>query len=91
MEQENTTQYFNKVPPHDAEAEQAVLSSMFIDREAVSVAMEVLKGDDFYRPDNRAVFEAALELFAKGEPIDIITVKNRLEDKGIFEQVGGLG
>lgn len=91
MEQENTTQYFNKVPPHDAEAEQAVLSSMFIDREAVSVAMEVLKGDDFYRPDNRAVFEAALELFAKGEPIDIITVKNRLEEKGIFEQVGGIG
>ena len=54
MEQENTTQYFNKVPPHDAEAEQAVLSSMFIDREAVSVAMEVLKGDDFYVRKRRA-------------------------------------
>ena len=52
--------------------------------------METLKADDFYRPDNRLIFEAALELFSKGEPIDIITVKNRLEEKGVFEQVGGI-
>ena len=89
-QEENTISYFQKIPPHDAEAEQAVLSSMFIDREAVSTAMEILKADDFYRPDNRLVFEAALELFSKGEPIDIITVKNRLEEKGVFEQVGGI-
>ncbi len=89
-QEENTISYFQKVPPHDAEAEQAVLSSMFIDREAVSAAMETLKADDFYRPDNRLVFEAALELFSKGEPIDIITVKNKLEEKGVFEQVGGI-
>ncbi len=89
-QEENTISYFQKVPPHDAEAEQAVLSSMFIDREAVSTAMEILKADDFYRPDNKLVFEAALELFSKGEPIDIITVKNRLEEKGVFEQVGGI-
>ena len=68
-QEENTISYFQKVPPHDAEAEQAVLSSMFIDREAVSAAMETLKADDFYRPDNRLVFEAALELFSKGEQI----------------------
>lgn len=55
-QEENTISYFQKVPPHDAEAEQAVLSSMFIDREAVSAAMETLKADDFYRPDNRACF-----------------------------------
>ena len=66
--------YFQKTPPHDAEAERAVLSSMFIDREAVSTAMEILKADDFYRPDNKLIFEAALDLFAKGEPIDIITI-----------------
>lgn len=92
MEQENTTQYFNKVPPHDAEAEQAVLSSMFIDREAwFLLPWKFLKVMTFIVPITRAVFEAALELFAKGEPIDIITVKNRLEEKGIFEQVGGIG
>ena len=82
--------YFQKTPPHDAEAERAVLSSMFIDREAVSTAMEILKADDFYRPDNKLIFEAALDLFAKGEPIDIITIKNRLEERGVFEQVGGV-
>lgn len=52
---------------------------------------KLLKVMTFIVPITRAVFEAALELFAKGEPIDIITVKNRLEEKGIFEQVGGIG
>jgi len=90
METNESTNYFAKVPPHDAEAEKAVLSSMFIDREAAGVAMESLSPDDFYRPDNRQVFEAALELYSSGEPIDIITVKNKLEEKGVFEQLGGI-
>ncbi|MBR5467818.1 MAG: replicative DNA helicase [Firmicutes bacterium] len=84
------TSYFQKVPPHDNEAETAVLSSMFIDKEAASAAVELLQADDFYRPDNKAVFEACYELFSTGSPIDIITVKNKLEEKGIFEQVGGI-
>lgn len=91
MEQNENQNYFAKVPPHDAEAEKAVISSMFIDREAAGVAMESLKTDDFYRPDNQQIFEAALELYSSGEPIDIITVKNKLEEKGVFEQIGGIG
>ena len=87
----NTPSIFQKVPPHDAEAEAAVLSSMFIDKEAASAAVELLKAEDFYRPDNKAVFEACHELFSSGSPIDIITVKSKLEEKGIFEQVGGIG
>ncbi len=91
MEENNSqNSYFQKVPPHDTEAEQAVLSSMFIDREAVSTAAEVLTPSDFYRPDNGLVFEAAIELYSSGKPIDIITIKNRLEEKGVFEQIGGL-
>ncbi|MCI1930100.1 MAG: replicative DNA helicase [Clostridia bacterium] len=90
MEQNENQNYFAKVPPHDAEAEKAVISSMFIDREAAGIAMESLKADDFYRPDNQQVFEAALELYSSGEPIDIITVKNKLEEKGVFEQIGGI-
>lgn len=91
MEQNNgTNSYFQKVPPHDVEAEQAILSSMFIDKEAVAVAMELLTGDSFYRPDHQLIFEAAMELYSAGKPIDIITVKSRLEDKGVFEQVGGI-
>lgn len=91
MEQNNSANsYFQKVPPHDIEAEQAILSSMFIDKEAVAAAMELLKSDSFYRPDHQLIFEAAMELYSAGKPIDIITVKSRLEDKGVFEQVGGI-
>ncbi|MGE4214727.1 MAG: replicative DNA helicase [Anaerotignaceae bacterium] len=91
MEQNNSTNsYFQKVPPHDIEAEQAILSSMFIDREAVAAAMELLTSDSFYRPDHQLIFESAMELYSAGKPIDIITVKSRLEEKGVFEQVGGI-
>ncbi len=91
MEQQaNQTEYIRSVPPHDDMAEQAVLGSMFLDREAASLALEVLAGDDFYRPDHRMVFEAAEELFRSGSPIDIITVKSKLEEKGQFEQIGGV-
>ena len=89
-EQEKQTEYMRGVPPHDETAEQAVLCSMFLDREAASVALEVLRGEDFYRPDHRMVFEAAEELYRSGSPIDVITVKNKLEEKGQFEQIGGL-
>lgn len=79
-----------KVPPHDLEAEQAVIGSMLTDRDAVISAIEVLKQDDFYREDNRAIYEAILNLYNRAEPIDIITVKSELETMGKFEQVGGL-
>ena len=78
------------VPPHDEIAEQAVLGSMFLDREAASVALELLKGEDFYRPDYRMVFEGAEELYRHATPIDLVTIKNKLEEKGQFEQIGGL-
>lgn len=81
---------FQNVPPHDDAAEQAVLSSMFLDKEAVAAALEILRADDFYRPDNKAVFEAVEELFSSGIPVDIITIKNKLEEKQVFEQIGGV-
>lgn len=79
-----------KVPPHDIEAEQAVLGSMLTDKDAVISAIEALKEEDFYRTDNRAIYEAILNLYNRAEPIDIITVKSELESIGKFEQVGGL-
>ena len=84
------TEYFTKVPPHDAEAEQAVLSSILMDKEAIITASEILKPEDFYNPANQAVFEAARELFAKNIPIDAITIKDKLIEKGVFEEIGGL-
>ena len=79
-----------KVPPHDIEAEQAIIGSMLTDKDAVISAIEVLKEEDFYREDNRAIYSAILNLYNRAEPIDIITVKAELEAMGKFEQVGGL-
>ena len=78
-----------KIPPHDIEAEQAVIGSMITDRDAVISAVEILKPDAFYRDDNKAIFEAILNLYKKAEPIDIITLKDELESMNKFEQVGG--
>ena len=64
-----------KVPPHDIEAEQAILGSMLTDRDAVIDAIELLKEEAFYREDNRAIYSAILSLYSKSEPIDLITVK----------------
>lgn len=93
MEQQNTTQQaenFQNIPPHDDTAEQAVLGAMFLDREAASLALEILTGEDFYRPDHRMAFEAAEELYHSGVPIDMITMKNKLEEKNVFAQIGGI-
>lgn len=79
-----------KIPPHDIEAEQAILGSMLTDQDAVIDAMEVLKSEDFYRDDNKYIYEAISNLYAKGEPIDIITVKSELSSMQKFETVGGL-
>ena len=78
-----------KIPPHDIDAEQAVLGSMLTDREAVNTAIEVLKEDAFYRDDHKAIYQAIVNLYNKSEPIDIITLKDELESMGKFEQVGG--
>ena len=78
-----------KIPPHDIDAEQAVLGSMLADKDAVNAAIETLKEDAFYREDNRAIYQAIINLYSKSEPIDIITLKDELESMDKFEQVGG--
>lgn len=79
-----------KVPPHDDEAEQAVIGSMMTDKDAVISAIEVLKAEDFYREDNKTIYGAIMNLYAKAEPIDIITLKDELTSLGKLEPVGGL-
>ena len=79
-----------KVPPHDIEAEQAVIGSMLTDKDAVMSAVEKLNENSFYRDDNKAIFEAIVNLYNRAEPIDIVTVKDELTSMGMFEKVGGL-
>lgn len=79
-----------KVPPHDIDAEQAVIGSMLTDKDAVVEAIEILKADDFYRQDNKTIYEAILNLYNRAEPIDIITVKSELQSLGKLDTIGGL-
>lgn len=79
-----------KIPPHDIEAEQAVIGSMLTDKDAVISAIEVLKEEDFYREDHKAIYSAILNLYNRSEPIDIITLKAELTSIGMFDKIGGL-
>ena len=79
-----------KVPPHDIEAEQAVIGSMLTDKDAVIAAIEKLKSDAFYREDNKLIYSAILNLYNRAEPIDVITLKAELQINGDLEKVGGL-
>jgi replicative DNA helicase len=90
MQKEALNMELGKVPPHDDEAEQAVLGSMLTDKDAVVAAIETLKPGDFYRNDNMTIYEAVMTIYGKGEPIDIITLKDELTSMGKLEAVGGL-
>lgn len=79
-----------KIPPQDIEAEQAVIGSMLTDQDAVSSAIETLKSEDFYREDNKIIYEAILNIYNRAEPIDIITLKAELSSMGKLDAVGGL-
>ncbi len=79
-----------KVPPHDIEAEQAVIGCMLTDQDAVTAAVEKLKPEDFYREDNKIIYSAIMNLYNKAQPIDVITLKAELTSMGKFDAVGGL-
>ncbi len=83
------TQQLERVPPQNLEAEEGVLGSMLLDRDAIARAVEGLRPEDFYRDAHRVIFTAMLELFERGEPVDLITVTNRLAGMGKLEDVGG--
>ncbi len=79
----------NKVQPNDTLAEQAVLGSMLVSRDAVQAAVEVLKPEDFYREDNREIYSAMMDIYSIGKEIDMITVTEQLRLRGTLEKVGG--
>ena len=86
---EARTMELGKIPPHDIEAEQAVIGSTLTDSEAVMAAVEKLKPESFYREDNKLIFEAIVNLYNRSEPVDLITLKDELSSMGDFEKVGG--
>lgn len=80
---------FERVPPQDVDAEQSVLGGMLLSKDAIAEVVEVIKGHDFYRPAHETVFTAILDLYAKGEPADPITVAAELVKRGEITKVGG--
>lgn len=80
-----------KIPPQNLEAEQAVLGSVLIDKNAVLKVADLLTSKDFYSPANERVYETILELYAKHQPIDVLSVTNRLKEKNLLQEIGGSG
>jgi len=79
-----------RVLPHSVEAEQSVIGSMIMDREAIVVASEILHGEDFYGKQYGIVFEAMVELNDEGKPVDLVTLQNRLKEKDVPPEVSSL-
>lgn len=79
-----------RVLPHSIEAEQSVIGSMMIDREAIVVASEIVTGDDFYNKQYGIVFETMVELNENGRPVDIVTLQDKLKEKDVPAEVSSL-
>ena len=79
-----------RTPPHSIEAEQSVLGGLLLDSTAWDRVADVLRGDDFYRPDHRIIFEGIGQLAAQGKPCDAVTVSEQLERSGQLGAAGGL-
>jgi replicative DNA helicase len=79
----------DRVPPHDLDAEAAVISAAMLDRAAIDAAGELVKPTHFYSNANRRVFEAIIELATRNEPVDVVTVAGYLRDRDRLNEVGG--
>jgi len=79
-----------KIPPHSIEAEQAVLGGAFLDKEAWDKVVERVREEDFYRKDHRIIFRAISQLSEEGQPYDIVTVAEWLENHQLLDEAGGM-
>ncbi|MEM2130718.1 MAG: DnaB-like helicase N-terminal domain-containing protein, partial [Candidatus Bathyarchaeia archaeon] len=77
------------LPPHDIEAEKAVIGSLLIDGESIFKIATFLKPEDFFMPENQKVYDVCLKLYQRSESIDQITVARELARQGKLDEVGG--
>ncbi|MBI2355668.1 MAG: replicative DNA helicase [Candidatus Doudnabacteria bacterium] len=82
--------YLNRLPPQNLEAEQSVLGSLMLDRDAIIKVADTLAADDFYDDKHAAIYRAILRLFDERSSIDILTVANKLDEGSSLEKIGGL-
>ncbi len=87
---DRTARFSPKVPPHNLEAEQAVLGGVLLNNDAMNQLMDILSPDDFYREAHTTIFEGMALLYRESEPIDVITLSEVLTRKNQVEKVGGI-
>src|SRR5437764_4221229 len=80
---------FDRTPPQDIPAEQSVLGAMMLSKDAIADVVEVIKPGDFYRPAHQLIYDAVLDLYARGEPADAVTVSAELTRGGQLTRIGG--
>ncbi len=78
-----------KTPPHDLDAEESLLSAIFINNSNLLDIIDILSWEDFYKGSHQKIYRAIVELFSKNEPADLVTVANRLKEKEELESIGG--
>lgn len=79
----------DRLPPQSIEAEQSVLGSLLLDKDAIIKVVDILKLDDFYKEQNALIYKAMVSLYEKRMPIDIVTLTDQLEKEGLLEDIGG--
>src|SRR5436190_4392128 len=85
----NQEHWSGRMPPQDSDAEQSVLGSMLISKDAIGEVNEVIGGADFYRPAHETIYDAIVDLYGRGEPADPVTVAAELNRRGELQRVGG--
>ena len=78
-----------KVPPHNLEAEQAIVGGILINNDALNQVVDILSGEDFYREAHTLIYDGMLTLYNRDDPVDVITLSQVLKEKGALDRVGG--
>lgn len=79
-----------RIPPHSLEAEQSIIGSMIMDREAIGIALEHIDQHDFYHPDLKIVFNSIVELHNRNNPVDLVTLQDQLKKDESLDRIGGV-
>src|SRR6185436_15349603 len=90
VETKPTENYTNRIPPQNLEAEQSVLGSLLLDRDAVIKIADTIASDDFYDDKHRVIYQSVLALYDERASIDILTVANKLTEGHSLDKIGGM-
>ena len=82
--------FIKKIQPHSLEAEQSVIGSMIMDRDAIVVVSDILTKDDFYQGQYGVLYESMVELYNEGKPVDLVTLQNKLKEKDVPDSISNL-